>query len=151
MSGTPIPRSVGTDPVDVILRQDQAFGRSHIDYDLWMTTLHDPVRMLETSDPDGALLTHAEALAQIGRVEKLARAEGVVAMRTRILTHIQPVEDMAIVASMRDLLSEGGAVLSTSSMTWTLQRFEYDWRISQIFFEGGAYSTRPELRGFKPN
>lgn len=149
LGGIQQARYADADPVDVILRQDLAFGRSHTDYDLWMTTLQDPVRMLQRDDPDGALLTHAETRSQIGRVEKLARADGVVAMRTRILTHLQTTEDMAIVASMRDMLSEKSVVLSTTSMTWTLQRSDDEWRITQIFFEGEAYSTRPELRGFK--
>lgn len=141
---------VGADPVDVILRQDAAYGRSCIDYDLWMTTLQDPVRMLGSNDPVGAMLSHQETCAQLAKVEKVARAEGVVAMRTRILTHIQPVEDMAIVASLRDRLTVVGDVLGTTSMTWTLQKVDDVWRITQIFFEGGAYSTRPEMQGFKP-
>ena len=135
------------DPIDVILRQDRAFGPERIDYDLWMTTLMDPVRLLGSADLGGRMLDRAATIKQLQSVEAAARADGVTQLRTRILTHIQPAEDLAIVASMRDLLSNQNVVLSTSSVTWTMIRTEAVWRISQIFFEGQAYSNRPGMQG----
>ena len=135
------------DPIDVILRQDRAFGPEQIDYDLWLSTLMDPVRLLGSADLGGRMLDHAATIKQLQRVEAAARADGVTQLRTRILTHIQPAEDLAIVASMRDLLSDQNVVLSTSSVTWTMTRTKEAWLISQIFFEGQAYSNRPGLQG----
>ena len=134
-----------SDPIDVILLQDRAFGPERIDYDLWMTTLANPVRMLGSADPRGRVLSHAAVIRQIQKIEAVARADGVTSMRTRILTHIRPAEDLAIVASMRDMLSAKMVVLRTSSVTWTLGREEDIWKISQIFFDGRTYSTQEGL------
>ncbi len=140
------PTGQHPDPIDVILRQDRAFGPDTVDYDLWLTTLMDPVRLLASNDLAGRMMDHAAAIKQLKTIETAARADGVAQLRTRILTHIQPAEDLAIVASMRDLLSENNMVLRTTSMTWTLSRVEDVWRISQVFFEGEAYATRQGLR-----
>lgn len=131
----------------MILTQDRAFGPTEIDYDLWLTTLMNPVRLLGATDLAGRVLDRAAVCEQLRGVEAAARADGVTRLRTRILTHIQPAEDLAIVSSMRDLMSGKHVVLGTSSMTWTLTRTEGVWLISQIFFEGTAYSTRPGLGG----
>ena len=145
LSGKAIPDDSVSDPIDVILKQDQAFGPERIDYDLWMTTLADPVRMMGEADMTGRMFHRAAAISQLMTIEAAARANGVTQIRTRILTHLQPTEDLSIVVSKRDLLSEKNVIISTSSVTWTLTRSQDEWLISQIFFEGHSYSIKPDL------
>lgn len=132
----------GLDPVDVILLQDRAFGAARIDIDLWLRSLHDPVRLLSDENPKGMMLDYAAVIEELLLTETAARADGIAKLRTRILTHLQPTEDLAIIASHRDRLSIQNVVLGTTSMTWTLTRPDGIWRISQIFFDTPRYSMR---------
>ena len=132
------------DPVDVILMQDRAFGPDRIDIDLWLRSLHDPVRLVRDGDAKGLVLDYAGVIEELLRTEKAARKDGIVKLRTRILTHLQPTEDLAIIASHRDRLSAQNVVLGTTSMTWTLTRPDGIWRISQIFFDSPSYSMRDD-------
>ena len=129
----------GTDPIEVVMRQDQCYGRDRIDYAMWMSTVAAPLVLLSV-DQRVILPDEAAIIAETEETERKARADGVVALRTQILSHIRPVEDMAIVASIRDRLGAGGGIIGSTSMTWTLSRLGDGWRIHQIFFEKPRYS-----------
>jgi len=82
------------------------------------------------------LVPDADAVVDgLDRLEVVARRDGVTALRTRILSHVQPAPDLSILCSIRDRLSAKGEVLASSSMTWTLMLVGSEWKISQIIFD----------------
>ncbi len=129
------------DSVDVVLRQDEAFGPERIDYDLWMTTLDFPMIMI-SGDDQAVVPNRSAAEAYLVEVERAVRRDGVRAFRTRILSHIQPTPDMSIISSMRDLLNRDGGVLATSIMTFTLKKIGGEWKITQLFFDDSIYDLK---------
>lgn len=126
------------DPVGVVLLQDACLSEAGIDCERWTKTVFFPLTM----SSDGNLFTiETEACfhEHLKMLEKKACQLGVVALRTRILSHIQPSEDMSIISSIRDRLGKDGRVIGSSSITWTLISVDGAWQISQILFNEGVY------------
>jgi len=129
---------------DVVLLQDRAFGSGETDEELWLSTLTFPLT-IKTTDRIMVLKTPEETRGEIRAVVAAARAGGVHTIRTRILSHIQPTDEVAIIASMRDRLSATGGVLGSTSITWTLIRVGEDWKINQLFFDNPVYDLSPTV------
>ncbi|MEM7058067.1 MAG: hypothetical protein AAF557_10800 [Pseudomonadota bacterium] len=127
----------GLDPSDVVVRQDTAFRRGNIDTDLWLTTLFLPLVIL-TNGKTVLLPDRETAVAELEVLGKTARDMGIAALRTRILSHVQPAPDLSILCSIRDRLDADGEVMASTSMTWTLMLLGEDWKITQIIFEENA-------------
>ncbi|MEM7056221.1 MAG: hypothetical protein AAF557_01405 [Pseudomonadota bacterium] len=127
-----------SDPVGVVLIQDTCLSERGIDYDRWTKTVFLPLTM----SSDGNLFSvddKSEFIDHLQMLQKKAGQLGVVALRTRVLSHIQPTEAMSIVSSIRDRLSGDGEVVGSSSITWTLILVNGAWKISQILFNDGVY------------
>ncbi len=127
---------------DVVLLQDRAFGPEETDEDLWMSTLTVPLTM-KTVNRTMVLKSRAEVLHELRAVIDAVRADGVRALRTRILSHIQPTDELAIIASMRDRVSGSGGIIGSTSITWTLIKVGEEWKINQLFFDNPAYDISP--------
>lgn len=130
------------DPIEVVFRQDRAYGPDTVDIDLWLSSLIWPLTLQSGNDLT-VLPDRAAIVTELHRITKIARAEGVRRLRTRVLSHLQPADDTAIVASMRDRLGAGGELLGTSSMTWTLSLFDGGWKIQHLYFEESHYGLPP--------
>lgn len=88
------------------------------------------------------LVPDADAVVDgLNRLEIAARKDGVAALRTRVLSHVQPAPDLSILCSIRERLSNQGEVLASSSMTWTLTLLGSEWKISQIVFDDDALDS----------
>ena len=129
---------------DVVLLQDRAFGPEETDEDLWMSTLTVPLTM-KTVNRTMVLKSRAEVLHELRAVIDAVRADGVRALRTRILSHIQPTDELAIIASMRDRVSGSGGIIGSTSITWTLIKVGEEWKINQLFFDNPAYDISPTV------
>ena len=124
--------------MDVVLLQDACLDESGIDYARWQTTVFLPLTLL--SDGKLFVLDTPEAfVAHLKALEKKAFELGVTALKTRILSHVQPSADMAIISSIRDRLSKD-KVIGSSSITWGLLRVGGTWKINQILFNDGVYN-----------
>ena len=126
------------DPASAVLAQDACYGAESIDYDRWEQTVFFPLTLLYEGrqtiieDP-AAFRSHLEEL------EGLGRARGIAGLRTRILSHIQPGDEIAVLSSVRDHLSAEGETVSSTSMTWTVIRTGEGWKINQIHFNDMRY------------
>ena len=126
------------DPVGVVLLQDKCMSEDGIDYELWTSTVFLPLTM----SSDGNVFTvedEAGFSEHLSMLWQKALELQVVRLRTRILSHIQPSEDMSIVSSIRDRIAGDGTVIGSSSITWTLLRENQRWLINQILFNDGIY------------
>lgn len=109
-----------------------------IDYCRWTDTIFFPLTMhcdgttLVVHDRD-AFREHLQDL------ECMAIEMGAATIRTRILSHLRPVEEMAIISSVRDRLSADDTVLGSASMTWSVIRVGDEWKINQIHFNDDRY------------
>ncbi|MEM1159692.1 MAG: hypothetical protein AAGJ28_02055 [Pseudomonadota bacterium] len=124
----------GADPIEVVLRQDEAFGPDGVDIDLWMSTLTWPLTM-QSGEARIVLPDRESVAAEVERVCAIARDEGVVRTRTRILSHLQPAEDTTILSSLKDRFSSDGSLLGSSPLTWTLVSQSGEWKVRQVYFE----------------
>ena len=110
----------------------------HIDTDLWLTTLFLPLIML--TDGKTILIKDADmAASELAKLGKAAREMGVAALRTRILSHLQPAPDLSILSSIRDRLDAEGKLIASTSMTWTLMQIGDEWKITQILFDENVF------------
>ena len=123
-----------TNPIDAVLRQDQAYGPEATDLDLWFTTLHFPLAMV-ASAYTRIIETPEQARTEMIALEKASRAEGIVTLKTQIMTHVQPSDDMSIVCSVRERLNASGKRVAAASMTFILMREGDIWRIRTIHFD----------------
>ena len=126
------------DPVTVVLTQDEAFRGGNIDTELWITTLFFPLIMLVDGHPV-SIQDPETATSHLRKLGQAARELGVAALRTRILSHVQPAPDLSILCSIRDRLDQDGTVLASTSMTWTLMQVGTDWKITQILFDENRF------------
>ena len=127
-----------SDPVGVVLIQDECLTEAGIDYDRWTSTVFLPL----TLSSDGNLFAVEDEAAFRNHLRLLgerAKELGVTQLRTRILSHIQPNEGMSIVSSIRDRLASDGGIIGSSSITWTLLLQNGNWQINQILFNEGTY------------
>ncbi|MEM7190371.1 MAG: hypothetical protein AAF439_12230 [Pseudomonadota bacterium] len=129
---------LGRDPIDVVLRQDRAYGPDGCDIDLWMSTLTWPLTLRSGAD-QVVLPDYASIVSELGRVTELAQREGVVRMQTRILSHLRPADDTVILSSIKDRFDADDKLIGSSSMTWTLVLLDSDWKIRQLSFERSHY------------
>ena len=127
------------DPIDAILRQDKAFGPVEIDMDLWLKTHHYPA-VVVTSEFSRVFNDAEMTRRNLSKMDAIARAEGTVALKTRILSHLQPTEDTAIVCSIRDRLDAAGNIIASVSLTWVLMREDENWKIRTTHVDDGAHS-----------
>jgi len=127
-----------TDPVGVVLIQDACISDAGIDLERWTKTVFLPLTM----SSDGNLFTVEDEPGfheHLKMLEKKAKDLGVTKLRTRVLSHIQPSDEMAIVSSIRDRVSGDGTVIGSSSITWTLMSLQGAWKINQILFNDAIY------------
>ncbi len=127
-----------TDPVGVVLIQDACMSEAGIDFVRWSKTVFLPLTM----SSDGNLFSVEDEPGfheHLKMLESKATALGVTALRTRVMSHIRPSEDMAIVSSIRDRMSKDGGIVGSSSITWTLISLNGAWKISQILFNDAIY------------
>lgn len=129
------------DPVDAVLRQDKAWGPDQIDTALWLSTVNIPV-CLVSGGRMRLLKSEDEVLKDLRATEERARAAGVAGLRTLILSHIQPAENLSIIASIRQHLGQEGNVISATSVTWNVVDLDGRWRISQLVMENPLYDLR---------
>lgn len=94
--------------------------------------------MILTNGKTVLLPDRETAVAELEVLGKTARDMGIAALRTRILSHVQPAPDLSILCSIRDRLDADGEVMASTSMTWTLMLLGEDWKITQIIFEENA-------------
>lgn len=127
-----------SDPVGVVLIQDTCMSETGIDVERWTKTLFLPLTM----SSDGNLFTvenEPELHEHMKMLEKKAKDLGVTTLRTRVLSHIQPSDEMAIVSSIRDRIAGDGAIIGSSSITWSLMSLQGAWKINQIMFNDAIY------------
>ena len=127
------------DTIDVILRQDKAFGPIEIDLDLWLTTHHYPA-VVVTNSFSRVIEDPEKTRRDLRKMDAVARAQGTVSLKTRILSHLQPTEDTSIVCSIRDRLDADGNIIASVSLTWVLMREDGIWKIRTTHVDDGAYS-----------
>ena len=135
------PDPAGLDPVDAVLRQDKAWRSDDIDFPAWLSTLNIPVCLLSNGRMR-LLKTEEDVISDLRRTQKRARAAGVVGLRTTILSHIQPAENLSIIASIRQHIGTDGQVISASSITWNVVNLDGHWRISQMVMDDPIYDLR---------
>lgn len=128
------PETGCKDPIEVVLRQDHAFGPEIMDVDLWLSTLFFPLVML--SNEDTVLVeTRGDAVRWLNAVGRAVRATGVVGIRTRILSNFLVEEDLAMVSTLRDRIGADGGVMASTSITWTITRLGPDWKARSLLFD----------------
>ena len=135
------PHSAVLDPVDAVLRQDSAWGPDDIDMSLWLSTVNIPI-CLVSGGRMRLLKSEDEVISDLRETERRARAAGVASLRTLILSHIQPAENLSIIASIRQHLDREGQVISATSVTWNVVDLDGRWRISQLVMENSLYDLR---------
>lgn len=127
-----------SDPAAVVLAHDRFVSADGIDAKAWGRTVFLPLVMLhqggtEIVDSLDGFVDHME------RVWETARAQGIAGLKTRILSHVQPREDMAILSTFRDRLDAMGNVMASTSITWTVIRTHLGWKINQIHFNDARF------------
>lgn len=132
---------LGSDPASVVLRQDDAWGIDQIDIPMWLSTVNIPICLLSNGRMR-MLKSEEEVVSDLRAIEKLARAAGVVGLRTLILSNIQAAENLAIIASIRQHLGREGNIVSATSVTWNVVDLDGRWRISQVVMENALYDLR---------
>ena len=140
--------SFDQDPASVVLTQDLCLHADRMDYDLWTSTVFLPLVLVCDGNP--IVIQNEEAFrAHLDDLFAVARQRGIAGLRTKILSTVQPGDDIAILTSIRDHLSATGQVLTSTSMTWTTIRTDGTWRINQIHFNDSRYdpSVTAELLG----
>lgn len=121
-----------------MLRQDVAFRSGDIDVELWLSTLFLPLVML-TNGRTVLIPDRESAVGEFNLLGKAAQDMGIAALRTRILSHVQPASDLSILCSIRDRLDGDGQILASTSMTWTLMLMGDEWKITQILFDENVF------------
>jgi len=141
-----------SDPVGVVLIQDACMSEAGIDFARWTKTVFLPLTM----SSDGNLFTVEDEPGfhdHLSMLSKKALDLGVTKLRTRVLSHIQPSDEMAIVSSIRDRMAGDGKIIGSSSITWTLMSLNGAWKINQILFNDAVYDPSVVAQVFlgRPN
>ena len=123
-----------------MLTHDGCYSVTGIDTERWANTMHFPLTRL-LSGRAQTILSREELIAHLLLMDAAMREAGVGSMRTRILSHLRPSDDLTILCSLRDSLDPDGWLMKTISITWTLMRFDTGWRITQILFNDKDFDT----------
>lgn len=128
-------------PSEVVRLHDTAYGPTDIDYAAWIETLTFPFTMISRAGDE--VFDGPEAIErQLRGLDQVARSDGIIGLRTRILSEVEITDGIAIVTSHRDRLARSGpseGVLGTTPITFTLVKTDDGWKINRIFFDGHRY------------
>ena len=126
------------DPAAVVVAHDGFVSADGIDAEAWGQTVFLPLVMLHQGGTE-VVEDRDEFIAHMERLWQKARQHGIAGLRTRILSHVQPRDDMAILSTFRDRLDARGNVMASTSITWTVLRTPGGWKINQIHFNDARF------------
>lgn len=121
-------------PVQLLYRQDLAFGPERFDYAQWIATLAFPFHewlddwLIEIDTPE-------DVVDRLEAGNRSMRESGVCGLRSVVYSHIQPNDDRAIMSVQRIRLLQDGGVHSHRNGVWVMVRSGGVWRAHEFHWQ----------------